>query len=488
MEKPESPWISPRAKDKFLIGIPSRKHLAILDAPRPMRRCSSKISPVKFSPIKMKPLPENPMTHVRWRMIIMVMALCFISHLNRSSMSVAGTDQIMQRYGINPVQMGGVYSSFLLVYSICMIPGGVFIDRFGPRRALMLVGFGSAVFAALTGILGWIGLAGGSLWIGLILARGAMGFISSPLHPAGARAVAHWFPAGQRSWANGIVTAAAIAGVAASYPGFGALIARVGWPTGFVICAGVTATITIIWSLNSTDTPSSHLQVNATERAWIESGVVSVTKNLGDEIGWRDLICNRSLLLVTLSYSAVGYFQYLFVYWMQYYFDKVLNLGGATSKYYAGFLQVALAIGMPLGGWISAHWSSKLGVRRGRSLVAGGGMAASAILLGLGVICRDPVWIVVWFALAHTALGASEGPIWATAVDIGRSKGGTAAAICNTGGNVGGLLAPVVTPWVGGILGWSWGISLGGAICLLGAFCWFGIHPDAEVKRRTASN
>ena len=50
------------------------------------------------------------MTRVRWQVIVLVMALCFISHLNRASMSVAGTDQIMQQHGIDPVQMGGVYS------------------------------------------------------------------------------------------------------------------------------------------------------------------------------------------------------------------------------------------------------------------------------------------------------------------------------------------------------------------------------------------
>ena len=132
----------------------------------------------------------------------------------------------------------------------------------------------------------------------------------------------------------------------------------------------------------------------------------------------------------------------------------ILHLGETASRYYAGILQVSLALGMPLGGWLSAHLARTLGVRRGRAFVSGGGMVASALLLGLGVLAREPAWIVAWFALAHAAIGASEGPFWATAVDIGGSKGGTAAAICNTGGNVGGMLAPVMTPWVSGHLGW----------------------------------
>ena len=51
-------------------------------------------------------------------------------------------------------------------------------------------------------------------------------------------------------------------------------------------------------------------------------------------------------------------------------------------------------------------------------------------------------------ALALAAVGACEAPIWTTAVELGGRRGGTAAGICNTGGNAGGLLAPIVTPLV----------------------------------------
>ena len=408
----------------------------------------------------------------------MLMALCLISHVNRASMSVAGTDRIMGQFSIEPVKMGAVYSTFLLIYSICMIPGGLFIDRFGPRHALMVVGFGSALFGALTGVTGWVFSSAASMLLALTLVRGTMGLLSAPLHPAAARAVGNWFPFAQRSWANGIVTAAAIVGVAVSYPGFGALIKVVDWPAAFLICAGLTALLTLWWAFHSTDWPAQHRDVNKVEKELIGTNEIHDASALrGRTAGWSALLGNRSLLLITLSYAAVGYFQYLFVYWMQYYFDKVLHLGETASKYYAGILQVGLALGMPLGGWLSGRLAHTLGVRRGRAFVSGGGMLASAVLLGLGVLAREPAWIVAWFALAHAAIGASEGQFWATAVDIGGSKGGTAAAICNTGGNVGGMLAPVMTPWISGHFGWPWGIGLGGVICFLGALCWCWIDP-----------
>jgi len=69
------------------------------------------------------------------------MALCFISHLNRISMAVAGDERIMKQFSIAPEKMGAIYSAFLLVYTLCMIPGGFFIDRFGARTALRDVSF-----------------------------------------------------------------------------------------------------------------------------------------------------------------------------------------------------------------------------------------------------------------------------------------------------------------------------------------------------------
>jgi dipeptide/tripeptide permease len=65
-------------------------------------------------------------------------------------------------------------------------------------------------------------------------------------------------------------------------------------------------------------------------------------------------------------------------------------------------------------------------------------------------------------------------------VELGGRRGGTAAGICNTGGNLGGLLAPLMTPWVSELWGWPWGIGLGSLICLAGAtlWVWIDLTPD----------
>jgi MFS family permease len=186
---------------------------------------------------------------------------------------------------------------------------------------------------------------------------------------------------------------------------------------------------------------------------------------------------DRRLWLLTLGYSAVGYFQYLFFYWLHYYFSEVLHMDKAESRLYASLPNLALAAGMLLGGWLADRTARWLPSGAGRTLVPKVGMSLSAVLLVCGVFAHDRFWIVLWFTLSMGLLGLCEASFWTMAIEVGRERGGTAAAIMNTGGNGIGLLAPMITPWVGTHLGWGWGLGLGAVVGFLGALCWFGITP-----------
>ena len=122
-------------------------------------------------------------------MLAFLMALCFISHFNRASITNAGDERIMGQFGISTESMGVVYSAFLLVYTVFMIPGGWLIDRRGPRLALTCMGLGSALCCALTGGIGFGFLAAGQVWLALLVVRSLMGLMTTPLHPGAAR----WF-------------------------------------------------------------------------------------------------------------------------------------------------------------------------------------------------------------------------------------------------------------------------------------------------------
>jgi MFS family permease len=436
---------------------------------------------------------SNRPTVMRWRIVLFLMVFSFMTWFNRISMPVAADLRIMKEYEITTTQMGMVYSFFFTVYAAMMIPGGWFIDRQGPTKSLYLMGIGTACFVALTGVLGLVPLTGtitlletsyGTFFLLLLLVRGMMGFFAVPMYPASSRMVAAWIPINDRALANSLVTAAALVGIAITFVLFGAMVDKLGWPISFVLSGVITALVALGWVVYACDEPGHHPGVNKAEQSLIGPNAV-VAAPLSEKPPWTDLLRNRSLVLLTLSYAAVGYFQYLFFFWTHHYFDEILKIGEQKSRYYATIVNLAMAAGMAGGGFLSDRLQRRLGLRVGRALVPIVGMSAAAGFLTLGLETQGPERIVFWFALSLGSLGMSEGSFWATAIELGGPRGATAAGVLNTGGNVGGLIAPALTPFVEGALPQTWdeldrwrvAIGIGAVVVFLGAGLWCWIDP-----------
>ena len=421
---------------------------------------------------------------VRWRIVGLLAAFSFISYFTRVGMSVAATP-IMRQFGLSPTQFGFVVSSMLWGYMLCMVPGGWFADRCGPKRALTIMGVGSAVFCGLTGVVGLMGAAAsaGTLLVLLVIGRALLGVCTAPLYPAAGRMVAHWIPLDGRALANGLVIGAVPLGAALPWLLFARFMDAYGWPLAFLATSFVTLILAAVWAWYAADYPHRHRSARALLHRGVESSLAAPTveSELAERFAptrWGDLLRNRSLLLLTVSYSAVGYFEYVFFYWMNYYFEKVLKFSTDEARLYAMLPPLAMIVGMPVGGWIADRLARRLGHRKGRAIVSIFGLSASAICLVVGAQVASPQAIVAWFTIALAAAGMCEGPVWATVVELGGVRGSTAGAIANTGNNAFGALSPIVTPWVGEQFGWPSALGLASGVCLVGAIVWLWIDPD----------
>src|SRR5258708_20769929 len=96
-------------------------------------------------------------------LLLLMIAFSAASYFDRIIMSIAAP-QILQEFPLSETQMGWIYSAFMLTYSALMTPGGILADRFGSDRVLVWVGFGAALFTALTA---WAGKPGISAWLGV---------------------------------------------------------------------------------------------------------------------------------------------------------------------------------------------------------------------------------------------------------------------------------------------------------------------------------
>ena len=63
-----------------------------------------------------------------------------------------------------------------------------------------------------------------------------------------------------------------------------------------------------------------------------------------------------------------------------------------------------------------------------------------------------------------------------------------ACGIVNTESNIGGFIAPVLTPYIASRAGWSWGLYAGSLIVMVGILAWFFIDPTRKVSEAGSTN
>jgi MFS transporter, ACS family, D-galactonate transporter len=412
----------------------------------------------------------------------LLMIVVATAHFNRISMPVAGAERIIADYGVSPERMGWIYSSFLLFYTLAMLPGGWFIDRFGARTALLMLGFGSAIFVALTGVVGLLAHGALSIWLGLIVVRSLLGLTNAPLHPGSARMVHDSTPPESRAFANGWVTFSACLGIAACYYVFGTLIDLFDWPIAFLISASATLIVALAWTIRT--------------REWRRpsNAFAGGTSARGDLSALFRILRRRSVVCVTLSYTAYGYFQYLFFYWIEYYFETIQGQGRGVSRGYSTMITLAMGAGMVCGGWLTDRVPRSFSRRVRMLLMPTIGMIASGLVFEMGVVAPHPQATLVAFVIAAALLGMCEAGFWTTVVELGGPYGGTAAGLMNTGGNAGGFLSPLLTPYFsvyfatryGTNAGWRLSLAIAGAVVIAGAVLWWGINPTEDARAKPA--
>ena len=406
----------------------------------------------------------------RWRIIVLLMGYAAIGHFNRVGISVAGDEMFIPQLGISETRMGWVYTAFLIVYTIGMLPAGWLIDRIGAARALTLFGLTMGTFVVMTGALGWVTDTPESLWIGLLVIRGLAGVCNAPLHPAAAHAVSDVMPAHRRATANGMITAGALVGIACCYPAFGWLMDRLTWQWAFVVSGSMLIVYSLLWKLLvSSSLPHPHLK----------SAPASGTETPATPTSWS-MLGQRSLWLLTLSYAAYGYFQYLFFYWMGYYFKEVLDVPDVEARWASFWIMLAMGAGMAIGGRSTDAVCGSLGTTRGRRAIVLTGMGLGAVFGLIAVNVSGLTSVAVCLAISMAATGMVEGVFWTTATDIGGKSRGLAGAFMNTGGNVGGLMSPVLTPFMAERIGWPGSIAVACVISGIGGLLWFFIKPPSS--------
>jgi len=417
-----------------------------------------------------------------WGTIPWLMLMVACGHFIREGFSVVGTERIIPQYSLDPDRMGLVYSAFLLCYTLAMIPGGWIIDRYGARSALLLWGIGSVVFVFLTGAVGLVAGTATSVWGLLLVVRSFLGAVNAPLHPASARMVYEHVPPRMRALANGLVTFAACVGIAVTFRILGPLVERFDWPITVIMCSALTLAVTGIFAIFTRPTLAGAGPSHVSHQQPLDWSLL------------LKVLRHRSVICLTLSYAAQGYFQYVFFYWIEYFFEKVQHQPREVARDYSMWVTLAMGVGMVFGGFLADRVPKRFSPRMRGALVPALAMILSGAVLCAGLLATDPRITLQAIALSAFCIGACEGSFWTTSVGLGGRYGGIVAGLMNCGGNAGGTLSPWVVPLLGGYFGkfygadtgWRLSLAVASLIVMLGAVLWLGVTPRHDHDEGTA--
>jgi len=372
----------------------------------------------------------------------LLFTLLMISMLDRINMSVAGSS-IAKEMSLSPTALGYLFSSFLWIYILCLLPAGALTDRLGSRRTVACaVGFWSIAQAM-----------GGFVYslVPLLLSRLGLGIFEAATNPGANRVIREWAPRSERGLASAIWISGSLAG-----PSVGALlvswlVSDFGWRSSFIVTGIIGLVWVGIWLLVFR-TPEKARWLHPDERAKIlgERDLQAAATSAGHSIGYRGLLASRTMWGLALTQGCQTYTAYFLLTWLPGYMQMSRGFSIMGSGVYTALPYGFAIIFCLLLSYLSDRLldPEKLSGGKRRYAVACGTLAAGVVLLT--PFASSTTMMVVLLTIALTFNGASQSWNFALTNDLLTSQNdvGRAFAFLTLGGNSFGIMAPIVTGYL----------------------------------------
>jgi ACS family glucarate transporter-like MFS transporter len=412
--------------------------------------------------------------------ILCTFLVAAVSYLDRNNISIAASS-LQKEFSLTNLQLGTVFSAFILGYALTQPLAGRIADRFGAARVIGVALLWWSLFTALLPVVppGIPGAMGILLGVRLLLGIG-----EAVIFPASNRLVASWIPSSERGLANGIIFAGVGVGGASAPPLITFIMLNHSWRWAFWTCSFIGLAAAALWSLLVRNSPAEHPNITSAELAYIESGMPASARQVQAPLRWRDVVLDRNVAVLTFSYFCYGYVAYIFFTWFFKYLSDVRGLNLKTSALYATLPFIAMALASSLGGLVSDKLVPVLGKRRARCGVAGVSLFAASVFVWMATQVADARLAALVLTGGAGALYFAQSAYWSLSADMGASSAGLVSGIMNLGSQTGGVVVAALTPVVADSFGWTASFVLAAAICLAGAVAWLFIDPTYVLRPR----
>jgi MFS transporter, ACS family, glucarate transporter len=412
--------------------------------------------------------------HRRWTIIFCTFVVAAVSYLDRNNISIAAAS-VQREFGLTNLQLGVLFSAFVTGYAFTQPFAGRIADRYGASRVIAAAIIWWSLFTAL---LPAIPITAGLAV--LLVVRFLLGAGEAVIFPASNRLVASWIPSRERGLANGLIFAGVGVGGGVAPPLITYIMINHSWRWAFWVCAAVGLVVGVIWLGLVRNSPAEDASVSNIERNYIQADLP--TKASGAQTRWGEVLLDRQVWILTVSYFCYGYVAYIFFTWFFKYLSDVRGLNLKSSALYATLPFIAMSVGSALGGLFSDRLVPLLGRRMARCGVAAVSMCVASIFVFIATQVADTRVAALVLAGGAGALYFAQSAYWALSADIGQSSAGLLSGIMNMGAQTGGIVTASLTPVIAEALGWTASFGAAAAICLIGAILWLLVDPNHSLK------
>jgi len=414
---------------------------------------------------------------VRWLLIAWIFLIAGITFLDRVNISITGRF-IEQEFHLTHIQLGWVFSAFILGYGLFQAPGGRLADRYGPAIVMTIAVLWYALFTSLTA---WTPAAVSFSLMLLLSVRFLLGTGEACVFPSSNRVVAAWIPSQERGLANGIIYAGVGVGAATAPPIISHIIDHYGWHWSFWFTAILGIVAAAVWYLIARDQPEDHPWISPGELAHIRAGIPKTASTGSSAVPWRAIFRSKEVLAVSASYFCYCYVAYLFFSWFFTYLREERHLDLKASAFYGMLPFIAMTTCSTLGGIISDILTKRYGKRIGRCGVAVFGLALAAVFLAIGTQASSAPMACLVLAGGAGSLYLGQSSYWSVTAGIAGRSAGSVSGVMNMGGQFGGVVTASLTPLIQAHYGWTASFLVAAVLVLVGSLAWLLVDPERQL-------
>jgi ACS family glucarate transporter-like MFS transporter len=306
----------------------------------------------------------------------------------------------------------------------------------------------------------------------LILFRVLMGTGQAAAFTASSRAVANWFQESERGFVTGLYLAGVRIGGALISVFGGWFLTRYDWRWFFVVVGAVSLVWVAPWMgflKKWEEKPSA--QAPTAQRG------VSFMESLA-------LLKNRSALGVFLGFFAYNYVWNFFQNWLPNYLETERKFTKVEMGVLNAMPLVAMSVIIVISGALS-DWLIRRGYeeKRVRKIFITIGMLICCLIVPAGFV-EDRITAVWLLTVSLSGLGVASPNTWTLTQAVCSKKiVGTVSGIQNFGGNIGAILAPMLTGFIVHFTrSFAMALALCGVILVAGVIVfWFAVEEKVEI-------